>query len=60
MRKLKSEAIVGFVDILETPNNYYVIQELCDGGDLKALLRKEKKFPEKRCLEFLAQMCVGY
>lgn len=48
MRKLKSEAIVGFVDILETPNNYYVIQELCDGGDLKSLLRKHKPFAEKK------------
>jgi serine/threonine protein kinase len=45
MRKLKSEAIVGFVDILETPNNYYVIQELCEGGDLKSMMRKEKRFP---------------
>jgi serine/threonine protein kinase len=46
MRKLKNEAIVGFIDILETSNNYYVIQELCDGGDLKNALKKVKHYSE--------------
>ncbi len=45
MRKLKSEYIVGFVDIMETPNNYYVVQEFCNGGDLRAAIKKNKYFP---------------
>lgn len=45
MRKLKSEYIVGFVDILETGNNYYVAQEFCNGGDLRATIKKNKIFP---------------
>lgn len=44
MRKLKSEYIVGFVDILETANNYYVVQEYCNGGDLRVALKKTKTF----------------
>jgi serine/threonine protein kinase len=34
MKKLKSEFIVQLIDILETTNNYYLIQEFCDSGDL--------------------------
>jgi serine/threonine protein kinase len=34
MKKLKSKYIVELVDILETTNNYYLIQEFCDSGDL--------------------------
>lgn len=47
MQKLKSHAIVGFLDILETTNNYYIVQELCDGGDLKSALHKSKHFSEQ-------------
>jgi len=60
MRKLKSEAIVGFIDILETSNNYYVIQELCDGGDLKSSLKKIGHYPEHDAIENLKQVCTGY
>lgn len=44
MKKLKNDAIVGFIDIIETSNNYYVVQELCTGGDLKTAIKKAKHF----------------
>lgn len=34
MMKLKNPNIVKFLDKLETDNNYYIIQELCEDGDL--------------------------
>lgn len=53
MRKFNSEYIVGFVDILETANNYYVAQEYCNGGDLRAALKKNKAFAEAQALNYL-------
>lgn len=34
LQKLKSPNIVDCLDIFYTENNYYIIQELCDQGDL--------------------------
>lgn len=33
MQILKSENVVRLFDVLETTNNYYLIQEYCDGGN---------------------------
>ena len=33
MQKLKSPNIVSLIQVLETENNYYFVQEFCDGGD---------------------------
>jgi calcium-dependent protein kinase len=33
MQKLKSPNVVAFLDVVETTNNYYIIQEFCDSGD---------------------------
>jgi calcium-dependent protein kinase len=38
MQKLKSHNIVMLLDVLETGNNYYIIQEFCDGGDFAQYL----------------------
>lgn len=38
MQKLKSPNIVQLMDVMETNNNYYIIQEFCDSGDLDKLL----------------------
>jgi len=42
MKKLKSENIVGLIDVLETSNNYYVIQEFCESGDLLKVLKNNR------------------
>lgn len=60
MKKLVNQHIVRFVDVLVTPNNCYVIQELCDGGDLKSVLRIAKRLPEDRAIEYLRDICIGY
>ena len=41
MKSVRSENIVGFYDVMESSNNYYIIQELCDGGDLEHYLKKQ-------------------
>lgn len=33
MQKLKQKNVVQLLDVLETANNYYIIQEFCNEGD---------------------------
>lgn len=40
MQKLKSPNIVQLMDVMETNNNYYIIQEYCDSGDLDKMIEK--------------------
>jgi serine/threonine protein kinase len=46
--------------VLETSNNYYIIQEFCNGGELRTLLRKEGRQPEKEAREMLRHMLSGF
>lgn len=42
MAKLKSVNIVGFLDVLVSHNNYYIVQELCE-SDLDKYLAEHRK-----------------
>jgi serine/threonine protein kinase len=33
MKKLSCDYVVKLLDVLETSNNYYIMQQFCDGGD---------------------------
>jgi calcium-dependent protein kinase len=35
MKKINNINIVALLDIMETNSDYYIVQEFCDGGDLK-------------------------
>ena len=54
MKALRSENIVGFIDVLESTNNYYIIQELCD-GDLQKYLKNQpgNRVPEAKAIQIL-------
>lgn len=40
MKILKSPNVVKLYDVLESSNNYYIVEEICD-GDLEHYLRKK-------------------
>ena len=48
------------MDVMETNNNYYIIQEFCEGGDLDNYLEKQKIMPEKEALKFLTDILSGF
>ncbi|CAD8163035.1 unnamed protein product [Paramecium octaurelia] len=60
MQKLKSPNIVQLLDVMETNNNYYIVQEYCDGGDFDELLKKRKLLPEKEAIKFLVDVLNGF
>lgn len=41
MKKLSNKNVVKLYDVLETANNYYVIVEYCEGGDLLKYIKKK-------------------
>lgn len=60
MRKLKSKNIVQLIDVLETLNNYYIICEYCNQGDLRGMLKKNKRFPEDKAKTILIDLLNGF
>jgi calcium-dependent protein kinase len=60
MQRLKSPNIVQLMDVMETSNNYYIIQEFCDSGDLDGYLAQHKQMSEKDSLKFLNDILNGF
>lgn len=60
LKTLKSENIVGFLDVMESANYYYLVQEFCDGGDLRGLIKKRGSLPEAEAVSILTQVCNGF
>jgi len=47
LSKIDHVNVIKFIEILRTSNNFYLIYEYCNGGDLERLLKKRKLLPEK-------------
>lgn len=60
MKKLKSEYVVRLLDVLETNNNYYIVQEFCDGGDLGIQIEKQLKLDEATATKILIHILTGF
>lgn len=50
---------MGFEDVMESNQFYYVIQELCD-GDLSQKMKKGKCQPEAKAIEYLRDIANGF
>lgn len=59
-KKLKSPNIIKFYDVHETLNNFYIILEIAQGGNLRASLHNAGRFDEKKTLKCLIQILNGF
>ena len=59
LQSLESENIVEVYDVMESSNNYYIIQELCE-SDLETYLKKNKVLPEKEAIDILTQIVNAF
>ena len=61
MKAVKSENIVDLIDVMESSNNYYIIQELCD-GDLEHHLKAKPNhaLDEKEAVQVLTEIAHGF
>jgi serine/threonine protein kinase len=56
MKDLDHENIVRLHEFFSTEKNFYLVLELCLGGDLNKYIRKKKKLEEKVAMGFLLQI----
>ncbi|CAD8047842.1 unnamed protein product [Paramecium primaurelia] len=59
MKQLNHKNIVKFLDFYETQNNFYIISEFCNGGDLRDII-KRGKLDSLSVINILKQILNGY
>ena len=52
--------IIKLYDIKKTANNFYLILEYCNEGDLMVYLKKKKTLSEEEAIEFFVQMLHAF
>lgn len=62
MHKINHPNIIHLHDLMESENNYYLILDYCNQGDLQKFMKKRKlKFlPENEAIFFLKQIMNGF
>ncbi|CAK63370.1 unnamed protein product (macronuclear) [Paramecium tetraurelia] len=60
MYQLQSPNIVAVLEVMKTNNNYYIVQEYCDGGNFYELLKKRKLLSEKDTIKLLIDILNGF
>lgn len=63
MKKLNNDNIVRLIDVFECDGKLHLIMEYCQGGDLRALIRKklhdEQYFSYSQIRKWMIQLCKG-
>lgn len=52
--------IIRLYDLKKTPNNFYLVLEYCNEGDLAAYVKRKKQLTEDEAVEFLVQILHGF
>jgi serine/threonine-protein kinase ULK/ATG1 len=60
MSKIKHPNIMHLYEYMETQNNYYLVIQYCNNGDLEGHLKKHKKLSQDESLYFLMQIMNGF
>ncbi|CAD8051474.1 unnamed protein product [Paramecium sonneborni] len=59
MKRLKHPNIVQLYDVYSTQNNTYLVQEYCNGPDLKQYLAAKKNLEEDEAIKMIKQIANG-
>ena len=60
MKEIDHENIVRLHDFFSTEKNFYLVLELCNGGDLNKYIKKRKILSEKVSIGFLLQLVLFF
>ncbi len=52
--------IIKLYDIKKTANNFYLIMEFCNEGDLSVYLKKNRTLPEDQAIEYFVQIMNAF
>ena len=56
MRKISHPNIVNVYDIYEDSKKYYIVMEICEGGELFEAISEQGAFGEDDCLNIMKQL----
>jgi len=60
MSKIHHPNLLHLYEYLETPNNFYLIMDYCNNGDMEKHVEKNKFLGEQESVYFLMQMMNGF
>ena len=60
LKQCNNDNIIKLYDIKKTANNFYLIMEYCNEGDLLQYLKDKKQLPEDEATDFLLQILNGF
>ena len=60
MSSIVCPQIMKLYELIETNNNFYLVLQFCNGGDLEKALAKVGRFPEHRAIEYLYQLRLAF
>ena len=60
MSKINHPNVMHLFGFMETSNNYYVVIEYCNNGDMESYLKKMGKLGEEEGVYFLMQIMNGF
>lgn len=59
-RSVTSEYIVSLIDVQKTENNFYLILEYCEGGDLGQFIKTHGPVNEETCQRWMQNLAEGF
>jgi serine/threonine-protein kinase ULK2 len=60
LKTCNNDNIIKLYDIKKTANNFYLIMEYCNEGDLMQYLKKKKKLSEDDAIEYFVQILSAF
>ena len=60
MTKINHPNILHLHEYIETQNNYYLVLDYCNNGDVEQMLSKRKRLIEHDAVYFLKQIMNGF
>ncbi|KAH9508967.1 hypothetical protein Btru_048416 [Bulinus truncatus] len=59
LQMIRHPHIVSLFEVMETDNSYYLVTELCRGGDLMEYISSKKRLPEDEVAKFIRQIITA-
>ncbi|XP_059164644.1 serine/threonine-protein kinase MARK2-like [Physella acuta] len=56
LQLIRHPNVVSLYEVMETDNSYYLVTELCRGGDLMEYITAKKRLPESEVSKFIRQI----
>lgn len=56
LQMIRHTNVVQLLEIMETQNSYYLVTELCRGGDLMDYISQKRKLPEAEVKKYIRQI----